>query len=133
MNDLTTLATKIQVAISELPETESNGYRIRFVAPLTANFSANGEYPMIVTDYYCAICAADGRDDGEGPCIHKQTLRRAWDMATRKAASERRFRDALAADDRADNAEIGHVVPDIDDRREAHYQAGHYPPAPVYY
>ena len=102
MNDLTTLATKIQVAISELPETESNGYRIRFVAPLTANFSANGEYPMSVTEYYCSICAAAGMNDGEGTCIHKQTLHRAWDMATRKAAAERRrFREAVATDDRA--------------------------------
>jgi len=101
MNDLTTLATKIQVAISELPETESNGYRIRFVAPLTANFSANGEYPMSVTEYYCSICAAAGMNDGEGTCIHKLAVRRAWDEALRKAASERRFRDAIAADDRA--------------------------------
>ena len=101
MNDLTTLATKIQVAISELPETESNGYRIRFVAPLTANFSANGEYPMSVTEYYCSICAAAGMNDGEGTCIHKLAVRRAWNIALAQAQENRRWRDAIAADDEA--------------------------------
>ena len=102
MNDLTTLATAIQNAVNQLPEVEISGYRVWFVAPGVANYSTNGEYPMIVTEYYCAICEGAGMNDGEGTCIHKQTLHRAWDMATRKAAAERRrFREAIAADDRA--------------------------------
>jgi len=124
------LAKAIKEAIDQLPKVYINGYDVEFVAPLVAHITDNGT-TLAVSDYYCPHCRDN--NDGEMVCIHKLALRQAWRYALRCKAQERRFHEAIAADDHADNAEIGCMVPDVDERREAHYQAGHYPPAPVYY
>ena len=69
-----------------------------------------GRYPHIVMEHFCSLCAAKNRFglDGEGDCIHKQILRE-WTKY---------------------QMENGHpAMPDVDDRREAYYEAGEYPPA----
>jgi hypothetical protein len=69
------------------------------------------EVHALVYPHYCSLCGAlnGNPDDGEGDCRHK-----------------------IAAVLKRDQA-IADSAPDIDERRDAYYQAGHYPPSPVYY
>lgn len=60
--------------------------------------------PCSVTDYYCGICKADEHE----PCKHIKAL----------------VANAPGMEQIAE--------PDIDDRREAYYQAGELPPYPIY-
>jgi len=63
------------------------------------------EVPPLVSEWYCSICG----DNGNLDCEHIQLLREhapEWEAAERESW-------------------------DRDDRREAYYQAGQYPPNPI--
>ena len=99
------LAEAVHTAIELLPDVTVNGYHIEWRAPLVAHLTDDGD-GAAVSDHYCGICREDR-------CRHTMAVAAAWDMALAEVFSDN--------------------TPDIDDRREAYYEAGHYPPSPVYY
>jgi len=102
-SDLTPLARATLAALNRLPLVSANGYRItNWTGVVSAMLEDNG-HCYAVSEHYCAHCAigrhCDNGTDGEGLCLHKLALRQAWNDATRQAAKERRFHEAIAADD----------------------------------
>jgi len=104
MNDQA-LRTATLAALNRLPLVTVNGYRItNWTGVVSALLEDNG-YCYDVSEHYCPHCAigrhCDNGTDGDSFCLHKLALRQAWNDALRQAQKERRFREAIAADDQA--------------------------------